>query len=284
MQRRGRELQREGARIGLVPTMGALHAGHLSLVRRARPGCDLVCASIFVNPMQFGPGEDLERYPRDLAGDLARLEAEGCDLVFAPSSAGMYAPEARTVVEVRELEDVLCGRSRPGHFRGVATVVAKLLHLVQPAVAVFGQKDAQQAIVLRRMIHDLDWPVEMRIAPIVRDPDGLAMSSRNAYLSPDERRDGLLLHAALGAARATIEAGERRPAAVLERARGVLATGTRLRVDYVEIVDTEALRPLEAIAGQVLVATAASVGATRLIDNVVLDVQGGHVRESELQG
>ena len=222
MQRRALELQRDGVRLGFVPTMGALHAGHLALVRKARPGCDLVAASIFVNPLQFGPGEDFDRYPRDLERDLALLEREGCGLVFAPQTEEMYAPEARTHVEVRELQDVLCGRSRPGHFRGVATVVAKLLHVVQPAVVVFGQKDAQQAILLRRMLLDLDWPVEMRVAAIVREQDGLALSSRNAFLSAEERREAPLLHAALRAALRLIEAGERRSAIVIERARDLL--------------------------------------------------------------
>ena len=284
MQQRARELRRDGVRVGLVPTMGALHAGHLSLVERVRPECGLVAASIFVNPLQFGPSEDFERYPRDLDGDVAQLERAGCGLVFAPEAPEMYAPEARTVVEVRALQDVLCGRSRPGHFRGVATVVAKLLHLVQPDVVVFGQKDAQQAIVLRRMLRDLDWPVTMRVAPTVRDADGLALSSRNAYLTPEERRQAPLLHAALGAAQRAIEAGERRAAAALAAARAVLDTGRLLRVDYLELVETEGLRPLEQIEGEALIAVAAFLGKTRLIDNVILEVRGGSVRETELRG
>jgi pantoate--beta-alanine ligase len=283
LERHRRELQASGHRVGFVPTMGALHAGHVSLLQQARPGCDRVAVSIFVNPLQFGPGEDLERYPRDLDGDLRQLEAAGCDLVFVPSPGEMYAPEARTVVEVRELGDLLCGRFRPGHFRGVTTVVAKLFHLVQPQVAVFGQKDAQQAIVIRRMVHDLDWDIELRFAPIVREPDGLAMSSRNRYLGPEERRDALLLQAALRRAREALEAGERRAAAVVEAARQVLSRG-RLRIDYVELVETEALRPLAQVEGTVLLAVAARVGETRLIDNLVLRVDGARVEEAVLHG
>jgi pantoate--beta-alanine ligase len=283
LRRRVHELRAAHLRLGLVPTMGALHAGHLSLLQRARPGIDRVAVSIFVNPLQFGPGEDLERYPRDLDGDLARLEAAGCDLVFAPSAADVYAPEARTTVQVEGLGDVLCGRTRPGHFRGVTTIVAKLFHLFEPQVAVFGQKDAQQAVVLRRMVRDLDWAVELRFAPIVREPDGLAMSSRNRYLGPDERRDAQLLSAALGAARAALEAGERDAAAVGGAARRVLESGRWLRIDYVELVDTERLQPLARVEGQVLVAIAAWVGGTRLIDNVVLEVGDTGVAESELR-
>jgi pantoate--beta-alanine ligase len=284
LRRRLLELRRAGLQLGFVPTMGALHAGHLSLLQRARAGCDRVAVSIFVNPMQFGPGEDLERYPRDLAGDLRQLEAAGCDLAFAPSAADMYAPEARTSVQVRDLEERLCGASRPGHFRGVATVVAKLFNLMQPEVAVFGQKDAQQAVLLRRMVRDLDFPIELRFAPIVRDADGLALSSRNVYLSPEERREALLLHAALQRGLAVLESGERRASVVVETARHELESGARVRVDYVELVDVEALRPVPEASGEVLFAVAAFVGRTRLIDNLVLAVDPERVREVELRG
>jgi pantoate--beta-alanine ligase len=202
--------------------------------------------------------------------------------VFAPSATEMYAADARTRVEVPELQDVLCGRSRPGHFTGVATVVAKLFHIVQPQIAVFGQKDAQQVVVLRRMVRDLDFPVDLRVAPIVRDPDGLALSSRNVYLDAAERREALLLHAALTQAQSVIAAGERRPATVLAAAREVLARGSRLRLDYMELVDTETLRPIATIEGRLLLAVAAFVGSTRLIDNLVLDVQGRDAREVDL--
>ena len=268
--------------IGFVPTMGALHAGHVSLIERAGRAADRVVASIFVNPMQFGPREDLDRYPRDLPADLDKLERAGCDAVFAPDFGEMYAADARTRVEVTHLQDVLCGASRPGHFVGVATVVAKLFNIVQPDVAVFGQKDAQQALLLRRMSRDLDFPIQLLVAPIARDPDGLALSSRNVFLGAAERREALLLHAALDAARAAIAAGERRPAPVLARARQVLADGAHIRVDYVELVDTETLRPPTVLAGRVLLAVAAYVGTTRLIDNLVLDVQERDVREVEL--
>jgi pantoate--beta-alanine ligase len=270
---------RRGARVGFVPTMGALHAGHLTLLDHARPGCDLVVASVFVNPTQFGPGEDFERYPRDLDADAHELERAGCDLLFAPSAADMYAADAATRVEVADLQDVLCGASRPGHFRGVATVVAKLFNLVQPQVAVFGQKDAQQAVILQRMVRDLDFPVEIRVAPIVRDTDGVALSSRNAYLSADERRDARLLRAALDAAVAALAGGARSAAAVTAAMRAVLAGGAAVRLDYTAVVDAATLRPLDTLSGRVLVAVAAFVGRTRLIDNVVLDVRGDAVRE-----
>lgn len=282
MRHRAGALAAQGTRVGFVPTMGALHAGHLSLVAAARPGCQLVAASIFVNPLQFGPGEDFERYPRDLPRDIEALAGAGCNLVFAPESTDMYPPGARTMVEVGGMQDTLCGASRPGHFRGVATVVAKLLHLVQPAVAVFGQKDAQQAILLRRMVRDLDWPVELRIAPIVRDADGVALSSRNAYLSADERREAQGLWAALAAGRAQLERGERRAGAVGAAMRAVLAAGSRTRIDYVTLADTEQLQPLVTVEGRVLMAVAAWVGRTRLIDNLVLEVSGETVREASL--
>jgi len=281
MRRRAAEWS--GLRVGFVPTMGALHAGHLSLIEYARRGCDRVAVSIFVNPTQFGPQEDFARYPRDLDRDAALLAEVGCDLVFAPETGEMYAPDSRAAVVVTGLEDVLCGASRPGHFRGVATVVAKLFHLVQPAVAAFGQKDAQQVVVLQRMVRDLDFAVELRVAPIVRDADGLALSSRNAYLSAAERRAALRLPAALAAAQAALAAGERRADMVAARARTELERGDgALRVDYAAVVDAATLAPLAVVAGRTLVAVAAYAGATRLIDNVVLDVRGSTVRETGL--
>jgi pantoate--beta-alanine ligase len=268
-----------GARLGFVPTMGALHAGHLSLVAQARAGCDTVVASIFVNPLQFGPGEDLERYPRDFDGDRTQLAQAGCDALFAPDAAEMYAPDAATFVEVADLQDRLCGATRPGHFRGVATVVAKLFHAVEPDIAVFGQKDAQQAVILRRMVRDLDFPVTLVVAPIVRDPDGLALSSRNVYLSAGERREALLLHASLEAVRARLVDGERRPAVLVGTMRETLAAATGVRIDYTAIVDPETLRPVDSASGRLLLAVAAFVGTTRLIDNLVLEVHAGGVRE-----
>jgi pantoate--beta-alanine ligase len=282
MRRRTAGLRRDGRRLGFVPTMGALHAGHLGLVDLARAGCDLVIVSIFVNPLQFGPGEDYDRYPRDLDADLHRLAAVGCDLVFAPEARDMVAPGARTRIVVEELEDRLCGRSRPGHFRGVATIVTKLFHLVQPHVAVFGQKDAQQALLLQRMVQDLDLDVELRFAPIARDADGLALSSRNAYLDADERRAALRLHQALGTARDLVVGGESEPARVLARVRNVLAQSPEVRVDYVELVAPSTLAPVHRLEGRVLLALAAWVGTTRLIDNIVLEVRGADAREVAL--
>jgi pantoate--beta-alanine ligase len=226
----------------------------------------------------------LERYPRDLAADLARLEGRGCDLVFAPDAADMVATDITTHIDVGPLGERLCGRSRPGHFQGVATIVAKLLHLVQPDIAVFGQKDAQQAVILQRMVRDLDWPVSLRVAPIVRDSDGLALSSRNVYLTPAERHDALLLHGALDLARAAIRAGERRAEAVSNAMRNHLSTGARIRVDYVEIVDPADLMPRSRLEGRCLIALAAYVGATRLIDNLVVDVHGVEVLDAGLLG
>lgn len=278
MQETSSRWRRDDVRIGFVPTMGALHAGHLSLLERLRD-CDRIVVSIFVNPTQFGPGEDLERYPRDLDGDCDKLRAAGCSVVFAPEADDMYGAEPRTSVIVEGFEDVLCGASRPGHFRGVATVVAKLFHVVQPHAAVFGQKDAQQALVLQRMVRDLDFDIELRVAPIVRDPDGLALSSRNAYLGDSERSEALLLHEALEHVRTQLLGGER-DAHVLRRAlRAVLERGTTLRVDYAEIVDPATLKPVSRLDGRVLCAVAAVVGSTRLIDNLVLDVTGDSVHE-----
>jgi pantoate--beta-alanine ligase len=268
-----------GTRTGFVPTMGALHPGHLSLLDYARRDCDRVVVSVFVNPTQFAPHEDFARYPRDLERDAELLEAAGCDLLFAPAAAEMYAADAATLVTLDALDGVLCGASRPGHFRGVATVVAKLLHLVAPAVAVFGQKDAQQAVILARMVRDLDFAVALRIAPIVRDADGLALSSRNAYLSAAERRAALRLPAALAAARGALAAGERRGAAIAAAAHGVLAATAELRLDYAAAVDVHTLQPVDVVQDRVLIAVAAYAGRTRLIDNVVLEVRGTAVHE-----
>ena len=272
----------EGLRLGFVPTMGALHAGHLSLLAEARRGCDRVVVSIFVNPLQFGPQEDLQRYPRDLDGDLAKLRAAGCDCVFAPETSEMYAPDSSTTVRVEALENGLCGPFRPGHFRGVATVVTKLFHIVQPHVAVFGQKDAQQAVLLRRLVRDLDFDLEIRIAPIVRDADGLALSSRNAYLQAEERRQALLLPVALRAALELARAGERGREPLLQRVREVLQQGAALRLEYVDLVDTATLQPLPRLQGRALLALAVFAGATRLLDNLVLEVRDGMVREAGL--
>ena len=264
------EARRGGKRLGFVPTMGALHEGHLSLVRAARARCDVVAASIFVNPTQFGPNEDFSKYPRSFERDREMLEAEGVGLIFAPSVEGMYPKGAVTFVTVEGLSEKLCGRSRPGHFRGVTTVVAKLFDIVGPDVAFFGQKDAAQAVIIKKMVRDLDLPVEIAVCPIVREADGLAMSSRNAYLDAEQRRSATVLHRALIEVQTLAEKGERRAAALIEAAQRVFHEEPAVRVDYVEIVDNETLDPVAEVSGGALVAVAAFVGSTRLIDNVVL--------------
>jgi len=248
--------------IGLVPTMGALHRGHLSLVERARAENDRVIVSVFVNPLQFGPGEDFERYPRDLQGDLTKLEAAGADAVYTPSVQAMYPPSATTRVLVGEVAEPLEGKSRPGHFEGVATVVLKLFEACRPDRAYFGQKDAQQAAVVTRMARDLDTGVEIVVSPTVREPDGLALSSRNAYLSAAERRAALVLSRALEAANQAWAGGERDPARLRAVLHEVLAAEPLAAVDYAEVVDPATFRP-----GVPLAVMAVRVGGTRLIDN-----------------
>jgi pantoate--beta-alanine ligase len=262
-------LPRDG-RIGLVPTMGALHEGHLSLLRRARAGSDVLVMSLFVNPAQFGPNEDLDAYPRDEARDARLAEAEGVDVLFAPPVEEVYPPGFATAVRVDGIADVLCGAHRPGHFEGVTTVVAKLLNMVRPDVAYFGQKDAQQAIVIRRMVRDLDMPVEIEVCPTVREPDGLALSSRNAYLSPEERELALGLSRALRAAERAVANGEIDAEAVLAAARGELG---ELDPEYLELRSAEDFSPVERVNGSTLLAVAARVGRARLIDNVVLEAK-----------
>ncbi len=262
-----------GHRVAFVPTMGALHPGHGACVAAARADAGaLVVCSIFVNPTQFGAGEDLDAYPRTLAQDRALLEAWGCDVLFAPAAAVMY-PETQTVwVDPGKLAAPMCGRFRPGHFRGVATVVAKLFHIVRPDVAVFGQKDAQQALVVRAMARQLCEGVEIRLARTMREPDGLAMSSRNAYLSDGERARAAAVPAALAAARDALQAGERSARAVEQAARGALTRAGIERVDYVEVRRADDLSPLERLEGRAILALAAWVGSTRLIDNMVFEV------------
>jgi pantoate--beta-alanine ligase len=266
------DARRQGQTIGLVPTMGALHAGHASLIRAARAETGFVVVSIFVNPTQFGPHEDFHRYPRPLEQDLAVCGREGADLAFVPEVATLYPPGFRTYVEVHGFQDVLCGASRPGHFRGVATVVLKLFNLVQPDIAYFGQKDAQQVRLIRQMVRDLDVPVAVRTCPIVREPDGLALSSRNQYLTAGQRRQAPVLYRALEEARAQIEAGERDAAAVRRGVLERLAAAPGAVVDYAGVVDYDTLRPLERLRGEVLVAVAVEFGTTRLIDNLLLTV------------
>jgi pantoate--beta-alanine ligase len=271
MRAQSRAARDHGKRLGLVPTMGALHEGHLSLVRAAKAQCDLVTVSIFVNPTQFGPNEDFSRYPRTFEHDCELLKKEGVDVVFAPSVEEMYPAGAVTYVTVEGLSDKLCGRSRPGHFRGVTTVVAKLFHIAEPDVAFFGQKDAAQAAIIRRMVRNLDFAVRIVICPIVREPDGLAMSSRNAYLDPHQRKSALVLHRSLTEAQRLFERGQRNATQLIGAAKEVLAHEPAVKLDYFEIVDPDTLDPMAAVNQPALVAVAAFVGTTRLIDNVVLE-------------
>ncbi len=255
-------------RVGFVPTMGFLHEGHLSLVRASRRENDLTVVSIFVNPSQFAPGEDLRRYPRDPRRDAAALRREGVDILFIPGDAEMYPKTFRTWVDVTELDDKLCGRTRPGHFRGVATVVLKLFHLVRPQRAYFGMKDAQQGLVIRQMIRDLDLSVRLRVLPIVRDADGLALSSRNVYLSAEERVAALALPKALRRARRLIEGGERDARALRAAMRAEISLQPLLAIDYIAVVRLDDLEETAQIEpGNTLVAVAVRAGRTRLIDN-----------------
>jgi pantoate--beta-alanine ligase len=254
--------------LGLVPTMGYLHAGHRSLVERARAENDHVAASIFVNPTQFAPGEDRERYPRDLDRDRALLSAAGCDVVFVPEVAEIYPPGAATLVDVGPVAAPLEGERRPGHFRGVATVVLKLFGIFQPTRAYFGEKDAQQLAVIRRLVRDLDVPVEVVGCPTVREPDGLALSSRNSYLTPGERRAAGVLNRALNAARTLVMAGERNGEALRAAMRRTLGEEPLVRADYVSVADPDSFRELESIEGPALLLLAAFLGRARLIDNL----------------
>jgi pantoate--beta-alanine ligase len=269
------EARARGLSVGLVPTMGALHAGHLSLIRAARAESGFVVVSIFVNPTQFGPKEDLSRYPRPLEQDLRLCAAEGVDLAFVPEPATLYPLGFRTYVEVHGLQDVLCGASRPGHFRGVATVVLKLFTIAAPDAAYFGLKDAQQVRVIERMVTDLNVPVTIRRGPTVREPDGLALSSRNQYLSTEERQRATVLHRSLQEVRRRVEQGERDAAALVELLRERVAATPGARLDYAAVVDFETLQPVERLGGTVLVALAVYFGTTRLIDNAILTLSEG---------
>ena len=257
-------------RVGLVPTMGALHEGHLSLVRAAKKQCDAVVVSIFVNPTQFGPTEDLTKYPRQMERDRALLEEEDVDILFAPSVEEIYGSGSITWVLVEGLSEKLDGRSRPGHFRGVATVVAKLFNIIEPQIAFFGQKDAAQLAVIRRMVRDLNFPVEIIAGAIVRESDGLAMSSRNAFLSPEGRGRALVLQRSLRRAEAEFQSGQRIAAKLISAALEVLASEPQVAVDYLEVVNPDTLDTVERITKTALLAIAARVGSTRLIDNVLL--------------
>jgi pantoate--beta-alanine ligase len=259
-----------GKRLGFVPTMGALHEGHLSLVRAAKEKCDVVTASIFVNPTQFAQNEDLSKYPRTFERDRELFEKAGVELLFVPGVEEMYPKGAVTWVTVEGLSEKLDGRSRPGHFRGVTTVVAKLFHIVEPDAAFFGQKDAAQVAIIRRMVQDLNMPIEIVVCPIVREADGLAMSSRNAYLDAQQRKQALVLHRALMRVKRLVEDGEPKRSALIDAGRQEFSTEPNVRLDYFEIVDADSLDPVEDVSRGALVAVAAYVGTTRLIDNLIL--------------
>jgi pantoate--beta-alanine ligase len=266
--------RRAGRRIGLVPTMGALHEGHYSLIKKCRTECPVVAVSIFVNPLQFGPNEDLDAYPRPIEEDLAGCEEQGVDLVFRPQVAAVYGDSILTTVQVRELSEPLCGEHRPGHFDAVATIVAKLFNIVQPDAAYFGEKDYQQLVVVRRMVADLSLPVQIVPCPIVRELDGLAMSSRNRYLSDEERQQAPAIFAALRAGAEVIARGERDARAVIVRMAERIRAGGATRIEYVSIVDPRTLADVAEIAGPVRLCVAAYFGSTRLIDNLGVDAGG----------
>ncbi len=273
-----RKTRAEGRRIGLVPTMGFFHEGHLSLMRKAKDARNYVVASLFVNPTQFGPEEDLDRYPRDLARDQALAVREGVDLLFAPDREQIYPEGYRTHVEVEEFSTLLCGVQRPTHFKGVTTIVAKLLNIVEPDFLFLGRKDAQQAIILTKMIQDLNFPCEVVVCPTVREADGLAMSSRNEYLSSAERREARALYLALRRVCELVVAGERSTRIVVHEMQQELNHWPLVKPEYVAVVDATDLHPVEELGGKVLLALAARVGPSRLIDNAVLTVSSDGVR------
>jgi len=275
MKQVSRQARLEGRASGFVPTMGALHEGHMSLVRTAMADCNPVIASIFVNPTQFGPGEDLLKYPRTLESDREKLEAAGVDYLFVPDAEEMYPRGFRTWVNVEGLSERLEGRVRPGHFRGVTTVVLKLLEIVQPQKAFFGRKDAQQALLIRQMARDFHLDTEIVVRPIVREPDGLAMSSRNAYLQPDERRAASVLYRALDGARNRIARGERDALRLTAAMREVLRAERLAEIEYVELVDAETLEQVTRLRGVCSALLAVRIGATRLIDNLLIEERDG---------
>ncbi|MDH7499727.1 MAG: pantoate--beta-alanine ligase [candidate division NC10 bacterium] len=267
-----RRLRREGREIGLVPTMGAFHEGHLSLIRESRRRDEVVVVSLFVNPIQFGPSEDYQEYPRDREGDFQKATSLGVDYLFVPSAEAIYPKGFRTYVLVEGLSEKLCGAVRPGHFRGVTTVVAKLFHLITPHRAYFGQKDAQQAILIGRMIADLNWDIELVVLPTVREADGLAMSSRNAYLSEKEREEATILYRSLCWAEEEIRRGERDAERIREGIRRRIASMPAARMEYVSVVDAESLEEVKRLKGKVLIALAARFGRARLIDNCLIAI------------
>jgi pantoate--beta-alanine ligase len=266
------EAKSSGKKIGFVPTMGALHEGHFSLIRAAKKQCGFVVVGIFVNPTQFGPGEDIDKYPRPFDADVKACKKEGVDVVFAPTAEQMYPEENLTWVDVEKLSAPLCGKSRPGHFRGVATVCCKLFNIVQPDVAFFGQKDAQQAIIIQRMVADLNVPLKIVVCPTIREIDGLAMSSRNQYLKPDARKDTALVYAALQEAEVFIAAGERKSKMLISEMEKILKISKQIKIDYISIVEAQTLGELDEVKGKVLIALAVKIGQAWLIDNIIIDV------------
>jgi len=279
-RRYARQAREAGKKIGFVPTMGAFHKGHLSLIRKARRQNDMVVVSIFVNPLQFGPDEDFDRYPRDLARDLDLAREAGIDAAFIPEPSELYPPAFSSKVTVGPLSERMCGAKRPGHFDGVCTVVLKLLGIVQPHRVYLGEKDAQQLVVLQRMVADLNVDVKVVSCPTVREKDGLAMSSRNAYLSPEHREQAGRLYEALRMAQREILMGQMRDPAKLEsRMRGLITEESEIEIEYIEMVDPETLEPRPVLVGRVLIALAASLGETRLIDNITVNVPGGRMAE-----
>lgn len=275
-----RQGRARGQKVALIPTMGYLHQGHLSLVELAKARADYLVASLFVNPAQFGPHEDFSHYPRDEARDRKLLQGQGVDLLFVPTVEEIYPQESRITFDIRELADHLCGARRPGHFNGVLLVVTKLFNIVQPDFAVFGQKDLQQLLIIKRMARDLNFPIEIVAGPTVREPDGLAMSSRNTYLNPEERRQSTSLYRALRRAKALIDQGEQESQRVMaEMERLIQAEAPLSHIDYISVVDLETLQPLERLAGRCAIALAAFLGRTRLIDNLVLEISADGARE-----
>jgi len=263
----------KGKKIGLVPTMGALHIGHNSLIEAAVRKCNFVVVSIFVNPTQFVPGEDFEKYPRPLDADLQICRKAGVDVVFVPTPEQMYPSENLTWVNVEKLTDPLCGQFRPTHFRGVTTVCAKLFNIVAPNVAFFGQKDGQQAVVIKRMVADLNMPLEIVVCPTVREPDGLAVSSRNKYLTEEQKKDATYIYKSLQKCREMIEAGTTDTETIIAEMRKILSQAPSIQIEYISIVDSESLQNLDRIAGKVLAAVAVRIDPTRLIDNILVDVR-----------
>jgi len=261
--------------IGFVPTMGALHKGHLSLIHQARKENDIVVVSIFVNPTQFGPSEDFKRYPRNLSSDSQLCRKEGVDIVFLPQAKDMYPTDYKTWVNVADLTNVLCGKYRPGHFRGVATVVTKLFNIVSPDIAYFGQKDAQQAIIIKKLASDLNMPINIKVMPTVRERDGLAMSSRNIYLKQTERKDAIILYQALNLAKDLIKQGNRNSSMIISKMRQLITQKKSAKIQYISITDLKNLKPIDRIKDKTLIALAVYIGKTRLIDNITVNLKDG---------